>query len=84
MLFHANPKTRFPLGDARIPVHYAHFPEPFVVFPHPVWIAEETKRGSFFLVKTGERPRINPASSTNPNCARVGCLVALWRFEGSA
>src|SRR5262252_1790758 len=31
MLFHANPKTQFPAGDGRIPDHYAHFPEPFIV-----------------------------------------------------
>lgn len=31
MLFHGHPTTRFPLGDGRIPEHYAHFPEPFIV-----------------------------------------------------
>jgi probable F420-dependent oxidoreductase len=50
MLFHANPKTRFPLGDGRIPDHYAHFPEPFVVLAMAAATTKKLRVGTSVLL----------------------------------
>jgi probable F420-dependent oxidoreductase len=50
MLFHANPQTRFPLGDGRIPDHYAHFPEPFVVLAMAAATTKKLRVGTSVLL----------------------------------
>jgi hypothetical protein len=50
MLFHANPKTRFPAGDGRIPDHYAHFPEPFVVLAMAAATTKKLRVGTSVLL----------------------------------
>ncbi len=50
MLFHANPKTRFPVGDGRIPDHYAHFPEPFVVLSMAAATTKKLRIGTSVLL----------------------------------
>ena len=50
MLFHANPQTRFPAGDGRIPDHYAHFPEPFVVLAMAAATTKKLRVGTSVLL----------------------------------
>lgn len=50
MLFHADPKTRFPAGDGRIPDHYAHFPEPFIVLAMAAATTKKLRVGTSVLL----------------------------------
>lgn len=50
MLFHANPKTPFPMGDGRIPDHYAHFPEPFIVLAMAAATTKKLRIGTSVLL----------------------------------
>jgi probable F420-dependent oxidoreductase len=50
MLFHGHPITRFPLGDGRIPDHYAHFPEPFIVLAMAAATTKNLRIGTSVLL----------------------------------
>jgi Luciferase-like monooxygenase len=50
MPFHANPQTRFPVGDGCIPDHYAHFPEPFVVLAMAAATTKKLRIGTSVLL----------------------------------
>jgi probable F420-dependent oxidoreductase len=57
MLFHAEPKTPFPVGGP-IPDHYAHFPEPFVVLAMAAATTHNLRIGTSVLLVPEHEPLI--------------------------
>jgi probable F420-dependent oxidoreductase len=55
MLFHADPKTPFPVGGP-IPDHYAHFPEPFVVLSMAAATTRNLRLGTSVLLVPEHEP----------------------------
>jgi probable F420-dependent oxidoreductase len=55
MLFHAEPKTPFPVGGP-IPDHYAHFPEPFVVLAMAAATTRNLRLGTSVLLVPEHEP----------------------------
>jgi probable F420-dependent oxidoreductase len=55
MLFHANPKTPFPVGGA-IPDHYAHFPEPLIVLAMAAATTRRLRIGTSVLLVPEHEP----------------------------
>jgi len=55
MLFHAEPKTPFPVGGP-IPDHYAHFPEPFVVLAMAAATTKNLRIGTSVLLVPEHEP----------------------------
>jgi probable F420-dependent oxidoreductase len=56
MLFPAEPKSKFPVGDGRIPEHYAHFPEPFVVLAMAAATTKKLRIGTSVLLVPEHNP----------------------------
>jgi probable F420-dependent oxidoreductase len=56
MLFPAEPVSRFPIGDGRIPEHYAHFPEPFVVLAMAAATTTRLRIGTSVLLVPEHNP----------------------------
>ncbi|HZP44310.1 MAG TPA: LLM class F420-dependent oxidoreductase [Candidatus Binataceae bacterium] len=69
MLFHGHPTTKFPIGSGRIPDHYAHFPEPFIVL---AMAAATTQR-----LRIGTSVLLAPEHPPLPTAKRVATLDRL-------
>jgi len=63
MLFHANPKTRFPVARGRIPDHYAHSLNRSSCFPMAAATPKKLRIGNLGIAGAEHPPSQPPSGS---------------------